>query len=545
MVVAAIWLATALSDGVSVPGGGRDAPEEVVLPSEPLGSPSGRATTQPPDRLPVLASLATGPGTCFADSATSIACPRWSVESPWEVLGRPTVAGRQVVIGVGASVAALRTETGEVLWQTGLAHPLSAAPVVDGDVAVVVDDGGVVASLDRGTGRLLWRRSLGAAEARVAVTRNVVVVAGRGGPVLGLAPDDGTVRWSVSVSEPPSPPVADVTTAFVGDGNGQVRAIALTDGDVRWTVDADGWKVALADQDRVLVVSGFGGPLLGLDPQTGEQLWASDVDVGWATAHPLPDGSVAIQTGGQLRRVDTSDGTSRPLVDRTLEQDMAVGPDGLIYRWTTASRVDVVAPDGMTVWNDDTGLVLHDLAVDRAVDSLWMVATLGQQPTTVVGTLAPARPPADAIATVAADEPCPTTPRVDRAYRQVAAATQTEVAGLGTDRDPAVTMVMDLSGNGEPLTITGRRLDGPGRMGFRRSYDDKPRTTLFLSDNGRRSAPGWPPHWGIVASVSAPGCWAYEVTHHDGTTDQIVVEISPDMFEEMTVGARHEPHDLQ
>lgn len=544
VVVGAVATTVATVGSVSVPDVGRDAPSGVVLPTDPVAPPTEGAST-PPGPLPVLRSLPTGPGTCRAESATSISCSRWSVESLQAVLGRPTVAGRQVLVGAGASVAALRTETGEMLWQTGLPHALEAAPAADGDVVVVVDVGGVVTALDRGTGGILWRHPFGEAGVRVAVTDDFVVVARPSGAVMGLARDDGASVWSVPVSGRPSPPVTDGTTVFVGDGNGQVRAISLTDGDVRWTGDADGWEVALADRNRVLAVSGFGGPLLGLDPQTGDQLWASDIGVGWATPHPLPDGAVLVQAGGRLQRIDASDGTSRSLVAQTLEQNMVVGSDGLVYRWTRASRVDVIDPEGTAVWSDDTSRALHEMAVGRAVSSPWLVATLGRQPTTLAGTLAPARPPPDTIVSVPEDGPCPTSPVIDRPYRQVAAATHTEVAGLGTDGDDAVTLVMDLSETRDALTISGRQLDGPGRMGFRLGHDEPPHATLTLSSNGRRSAPGWPPHWGIVASVSAPGCWSYEITHDTGHTDQIVVEIAPDDFEALTTEARHEPHELQ
>lgn len=544
VVVGAVGMTVAVVGSASMPGVGRDEPSGVVLPTGPV-APTAEAASTLPGALPVLRSLPTGPGTCTSESATSIACPRWKVETRQAVLGRPTVAGRQVLIGVGTSIAALRTETGELLWQRGLGHPLGAAPTVDGGMVVVADDGGVVTALDRGTGVILWRQPSGGGRARVAVAGGVVVVAHPSHTVTGLARDDGTPVWSVPVSGQPSRPVTDGKTVYVGDGNGQIRAISLADGDVRWSVGADGWEVALANQNRVLAVSGFGGPLVGLDPDTGDQLWASDIDVGWATPHPLPDGTLVVQAQGQLQVIDTTDGTSRPLVNAALEQNMLVGPDGLIYRWATANHVDVVDSQGTTVWSDDTGLALHDIAIGRAVSSPWLAATLGQRPTTLIGTLAPARPPPGGVVSVPDGDPCPTSPVVDRPYLQVVAATHTEVAGLGIDGNGAVTMVLDISDDQGPLTLSGRQLDGAGRMGFRLGYDTPPHATLTLSDNGKRSAPGWPPHWGIVASVSAPGCWGYEITRDSGHTDQIVVEIAPDDFEALSAEARHEPHELQ
>lgn len=116
---------------------------------------------------------------------------------------------------------------------------------------------------------------------------------------------------------------------------------------------------------------------------------------------------------------------------------------------------------------------------------------------------------------------------------------------MGVDSHDALILVMATGDTHEPLALSGRQLDGPGRMGFRHSYDEPVQAALTLTNVGMRSAAGWPPHWGILASVSAPGCWSYEITYDDGHTDQIVVQITPDDFDALAADARHEPHELQ
>lgn len=88
---------------------------------------------------------------------------RWAAEigppAPGALAGAS--AGRRgavvLVARADARIAALRADTGEVLWATKLAAPATHAPAVDDDVAVVVSGGRTVEAVDPRTGKHRWR----------------------------------------------------------------------------------------------------------------------------------------------------------------------------------------------------------------------------------------------------------------------------------------------------------------------------------------------------------------------------------------------------
>lgn len=463
-----------------------------------------------------------------------------------EPLGEPAVEGRQVLVGVGASVVALRKDSGEVLWSSPVAGTVSNRPTAAGDVVYVVDDAGTVTAFDRGEGSRRWQSDVGTVLSPPVAVGDVVLVAVRGQGVVALAGEDGSRRWTVGVSGQPSAVVVEGTTAFVGDGQSAVRAIDVRTGDVRWQVQTDGGHVALADGGRVLAVSGFSGPLVGLDSQTGEQVWESEVMVDWAVPQPGPGGATIflVVADGHVHAFDATDGTSRRVVTTDRGAELKVGPQGLLYLRQPTGHLSVWSPGGEELWSAQTGVRVRDIAVEWS-ETAWMVARDHETATRLIGTMAPTRPPPDVVASVPARSACPTTPIQDRPYATVASGKHAEISGLGIqDATTGPTLVIDQGEPDRPLTLRGHQLDGPGRMGFRTSYQQPPRTALTLSNDGMRRAPDWPPHWGLGASLSGPGCWSYTIETDTGT-DQIVFEITPETFESLSDEQRHNPADLE
>jgi len=126
-------------------------------------------------RLPFERSLVTAPfvaddlAVVWTDDGAVHGVDRDGLRGRWRTdIGPPAPggatgasAGRRgaivLVARADARLAALRTDTGEVVWATKLAAPASHAIAVDDDLAVVVSGGRTVEAVDPRTGKHRWR----------------------------------------------------------------------------------------------------------------------------------------------------------------------------------------------------------------------------------------------------------------------------------------------------------------------------------------------------------------------------------------------------
>lgn len=83
------------------------------------------------------------------------------------------------------------------------------------------------------------------------------------------------------------------------------------------------------------------------------------------------------------------------------------------------------------------------------------------------------------------------------------------------------------AGSSTAFTLSADRLDGPGLARFHRGVGE-PWTSRLDVAGGVRSASGYPPHWGLAAAFSDPGCWAVSVTTDDGVSDTVVIDLTFD-----------------
>ena len=514
---------------------------QVVLPSTapaaPPPSPSASAS-----ELVRPVEVTVTPPDCLRTEPRRLSCPAWTAQSPGG-FGQPVLTGREVLVGTSTGLVALRPDTGGLLWATSVGGQVRHPPAYDAAAVYVADHLGRVSALARGSGDRRWQTDVGSARSGPVVAGDTVVLAGLD-QIVGLDADTGKRRWTVAISGIPSPPTVGADTVYVGDGDGTVRALDPVTGNVRWQDALRAWSTALADRGQVLLVSGFGQPLRGLDPDTGQQRWESDPYPEWTL--PTAEGASVLyaRVDGRIHAVDPTDGTHRTVGDQTVGQLLA-GDAGTLH---------VVYPAGRLVTLNSAGKPLDEQTWDDGLQwvtagtveaSGWLVAVDGSG-MQLVAWPAPTPVPPDALAALPPDESCPDTPTTAQPYLTVAAGSHVEIGGLGTTDDAtAVTIVTDPDPIDRPLVIRGLQLDGPGVMGFRLGFDESPQTALTLANNGLRGAPGWPGHYGLVASVSGPGCWSYLVTTADGQTDQIVVTISQQDWADLPASSRHRPADLR
>ena len=221
----------------------------------------------------------------------------WRVDGQLGVTGKPTVAGGTVYFGNWAGAAtAVDLETGAVKWQklvaTDASVTLDAAALVSDDRVYLPDADGKLYALDRDTGEKDWTATLDAhPDARIFSTP---VLAPGGIIVIGVASSE--LRRDL----------ADFTF------RGSIVGIDENTGEELWrrpvSEGADGagssvWSSAAIDEDRGLAYIGTGqayeqpaGPLsdslLALHYDTGELEWHRQFTAGdvWTYFSPPPKG---------------------------------------------------------------------------------------------------------------------------------------------------------------------------------------------------------------------------------------------------------------
>ena len=197
-------------------------------------------------------------------------------------LARPAIVGGVVYIGGDHLVAALRADSGAVLWQArGIDDDILVAPVVDGGIvytegvttlyalatsdgaprwqapigspndstdATLVASGGVLYTADglgsvtayRGAdGTTLWGSHVNNSAFALAVEQGSVVVVTQLHVIYALDASDGSLRWQQPIDtfatwgDPPPFLVAN-GIAYVGTERGVVLALRVGDGSQRW-----------------------------------------------------------------------------------------------------------------------------------------------------------------------------------------------------------------------------------------------------------------------------------------------------------------------
>lgn len=174
-------------------------------------------------------------------------------EDDWGPLTPFTIEGSTVFLVMLSEMVALHAETGEERWRTDEVRSNQRSPPLITEDSVYVHGGSTVApgtgvvELDRETGTRQWRTETDAtSQAIPAMLDDTLLVAidphdgNRSGRLLGLDAATGEELWRINREKP-------------------LGGIELYDGTV--------------------YISGEDGPLLAVDPQTGDVLWETDDDI--------------------------------------------------------------------------------------------------------------------------------------------------------------------------------------------------------------------------------------------------------------------------
>ena len=173
---------------------------------------------------------------------------RWSYDGGVPSLivrgtGSPAVAAGVTIAGFdNGRVTAVRSATGEVLWEAAVSDPRGASEIerlTDVDTEPVVEGGAVyaasyeraVAAFDAETGRTLWRRPI-ASRSGLAADADLLYVADAGGAVQALDRVSGATAWTQEslTGRGPAWPAVHGPFVAVTDSEGYVHWLRREDG---------------------------------------------------------------------------------------------------------------------------------------------------------------------------------------------------------------------------------------------------------------------------------------------------------------------------
>ncbi len=203
------------------------------------------------------------------------------------------LASRIYAVDHQGAVYALERETGDAIWRSKLALPVSGGVGVgDGRVVVTGFDGQVVA-LSALDGSEVWRAKLTSeAVAPAQLASGLALLQTIDGRLAALDGQTGELRWSYSAQEPAltlrgtSTPLLVNDIVYAGFSSGKVVALALRTGDVLWEtrvaipqgrtelermVDIDG---SLTQGNGLIYAGSYQGRVSAIAMTDGRRLWS-------------------------------------------------------------------------------------------------------------------------------------------------------------------------------------------------------------------------------------------------------------------------------
>ncbi len=107
-----------------------------------------------------------------------------------------------------------------------------------------------------------------------------------------------------------------------------------------------------------------------------------------------------------------------------------------------------------------------------------------------------------------------------RPYGEVVVGSRIEA--LAPDAGQLIVITAD--DNVRSLRVTADRKSGRGELLFQ---DGSGRgRTAALDAAAQRTAEGWPPHWGLPAIMTGPGCWHLHIRGR-GVDERLVFSVTP------------------
>lgn len=216
---------------------------------------------------------------------------------------RPVVGdGRVYTLDTRLKVRAFHDQTGKLLWESDVRHPVEEDIVIagglsyDSDAVFVTNGYNEVLALSAKDGKILWRSNIKAASrAAPTIKKDRVFVAMLNNNVAALDVRTGDVLWEYEgIGETTgllgaASPAADDSIVLAALSSGELIALRLENGATLWTdtlsnVNQYSGITSLSDIRGMPILSGdvalgvsYGGKMAAIEKQSGNRLWQANI----------------------------------------------------------------------------------------------------------------------------------------------------------------------------------------------------------------------------------------------------------------------------
>jgi len=166
----------------------------------------------------------------------------------------------------------------QVLWQQQLPAAVKAAPVLAGNLLIVVRNDGLVTALDKNDGREKWTFKTGGEILGTPAWSDGTLVVGSGDGQVYALDERGQRRWAFDAGFPVYgwPLVVD-GTVYIGDNGGRLHALQLADGKPLWKFERADFSIEVqpAVWQNLITFGAWDGYLYAVERSDGKLRWKS------------------------------------------------------------------------------------------------------------------------------------------------------------------------------------------------------------------------------------------------------------------------------
>ncbi|MFB3896690.1 MAG: PQQ-binding-like beta-propeller repeat protein [bacterium] len=224
---------------------------------------------------------------------------------------------------IGGSIVAINAVTGKIMKTAKTRLWINHTPAIYHQTLYTVDMGGRIYAFSLPALNLRWSYDLDDGRSHWIYSAPVVdagrVYAGNAGKFVCLDAETGTPIWdkrygSDWVSSWVTPSIANDTMYFGAIWNEEnCFAADIKSGEILWNYKTGGVHTAPVPYKNTVYVSDANGKLSALDINTGQEIWATQLDKSWILSTPaISNGMIIAASGkGTIYAVDTTTGTIR------------------------------------------------------------------------------------------------------------------------------------------------------------------------------------------------------------------------------------------
>jgi len=190
----------------------------------------------------------------------------------------PVDGGENILVGTSRGLYALDKQTGKIRWHSAI-NDTVFSPSINLGVAYAGSRSGNLYAFRLSDGLKLWSFQTDGWIYSPVLFGELVITGGQKGELIAIERNSGNLRWTYALPNEMvfAPVMGSQTNVLVTTFAGDVIAVDANTGVLRWSLDTATPNASPIFIQGKLIAAGFDGYIRGIDPQTGQLLWATSL----------------------------------------------------------------------------------------------------------------------------------------------------------------------------------------------------------------------------------------------------------------------------